>query len=143
MSQASPAVPGPQPQSSQPPGSGLAIASMVLGILSLPLFCFWPGAIPLGILATVLGFVARSKVKAGTGAGGGMAMAGIVCGIIAIVLAILMLAGVAAFLGFGGAKVVEDMQKEIQKQQQQQQNAPGPQGMLVEPLMTYARAWFA
>jgi hypothetical protein len=41
---------------------------------------------------------------------------------------VLLVAGVLAFLGLGGTKVLEDMQRELEKQQQQQQNQP--QGML-------------
>lgn len=64
------------------PGKGLAIAGMVLGIISF--FC-----IPLitGILGIVFGGVAKSK-----GYRGGMATAGIVCGILGLVGWVLMLA---------------------------------------------------
>lgn len=111
---------------------------MILGIVSLVLFCFWYVSVPCAIVAIVLGFIARGKVKAGTGTGGGMAMAGLLCGIISIVLVVLVFAGLLAFLGLGGTKMMEDMQKEIEKQQQQQQQgAPNPgmpgQGMLNNP----------
>jgi hypothetical protein len=123
---------GMSPGYGQPaPSSGLSIASMVLGIVSLVLFCFWYVSIPCAIIAIVLGFIARGKVKAGTGGAGGMAMAGIVCASISILLAVLLVAGVLAFLGLGGTKVLEDMQRELEKQQQQQQQQQNqPQGML-------------
>ena len=63
-----------------PPPSGLAIASMVCGILSIPLLCAWPVSIPLAVVAVVLGLVARGQVRRGVAGGGGMAIAGIVCG---------------------------------------------------------------
>lgn len=63
------------------PGIGLAIAGMVLGILSF--LCF--PAIT-GVLAIIFGAVAKSK-----GCTSGMATAGIVCGIIGIALWLLML----------------------------------------------------
>ena len=69
-------------------GKGLAIASLVLGIVSF--FCF---AYITGILGIVLGAVAKSK-----GYKGGMATAGIICGVIGIVLYIvLMIVGVSLF----------------------------------------------
>lgn len=62
-------------------GKGLAIASMVLGIVSL--FCF---AFICGTLGIVFGAVAKNK-----GYKGGMATAGIICGTIGIVLWVIML----------------------------------------------------
>lgn len=62
-------------------GKGFAIAGMVCGIISL--FCF--GFI-LGILGVVFGSIAKSK-----GYKGGMATAGVVCGAIGIVGAILVI----------------------------------------------------
>ena len=63
------------------PGKGFAIAGMILGIVSF--FC-----IPLitGILGIIFGAIAKSK-----GYRGGMATAGIVCGILGIIGWILML----------------------------------------------------
>lgn len=76
---------GQQPLYSQQPveepGKGLAIASMVLGIISF--FCF---SLITGILAIIFGAVAKSKNYRG-----GMATAGIVCGVISLVLYFLIL----------------------------------------------------
>lgn len=55
--------------------SGLAITSMVLGIVSC--LCMGPLA---GIPAIILGIIALSKVKAGVGEGKGMAITGVVTG---------------------------------------------------------------
>lgn len=63
------------------PGKGFAIASMVLGIVSF--FCF---AVITGVLGIIFGGVAKSK-----GYRGGMATAGIVCGIIGVVAWFLMM----------------------------------------------------
>ncbi|PWW22226.1 uncharacterized protein DUF4190 [Geodermatophilus normandii] len=52
--------------------NGLAIASMVLGIL----WIYWIGS----ILALVFGYVARSQIRERGEAGDGMAIAGIVLG---------------------------------------------------------------
>ncbi len=70
------------PQQSSP----LAIVSLVLGILALPCCTFFV----LGVGAVVTGFVARRQIAESQGRykGAGMAMAGMVLGAIAIVLAV-------------------------------------------------------
>lgn len=68
------------------PGKGLAVAALVLGIISF--LCF---PIVTGTLGIILGCVAKSK-----GYIGGMATAGIVCGAIGLALWVLML-----IVGFG------------------------------------------
>jgi hypothetical protein len=89
------------PQSAQPVvyvsqgprTNGLAIASMVLGIV----WVYWVGS----ILAVIFGHVALSQIKRSQGAqrGSGMAIAGLVLGYIGIaVLAVVIV--VAAFGGF-------------------------------------------
>lgn len=76
---AAPQYPVQNPQD----GKGFAIASLVLGIVSF--FCF---AFISGTLGIIFGVVAKNK-----GYKGGMATAGIVCGVIGIVLWILMMIG--------------------------------------------------
>jgi Domain of unknown function (DUF4190) len=56
--------------------NGMAIASMVLGILWL----YWIGS----ILALIFGFVARRQIKQRNESGDGMAIAGIVLGFVGI-----------------------------------------------------------
>lgn len=65
------------------PGDGMAVASLVLGIISVA--CCYHIFIP-GILSLIFGIVARSK---GTGKGG-MAIVGIVLGAISILIGIGM-----------------------------------------------------
>lgn len=65
---------------------GLSVASLVLGILSLVLFCFWYISLPCAIIAIILGAIGRKK------GGKGMGTAGIVLGIISIVLILILLA---------------------------------------------------
>jgi hypothetical protein len=70
--------------------NGLAIASMVLGIL----WFYWVGS----VLALVFGYVAKGQIDAsrGTQGGRGMATAGIVLGWIGVaVFALLLLAGIS------------------------------------------------
>ena len=78
-------------------GSGLAIGSMVCGILSIVLCCGrWISWI-LSVVAIVLGAVSISKGRRGRG----MAMAGIITGAVGIVLSILILI-VAGIMGAAG-----------------------------------------
>jgi uncharacterized protein DUF4190 len=80
--------PGPyqQPYPYQPygpprPTNGLAVASMVLGIL----WVYWIGS----ILALVFGYVARDQIRRSGQGGDGMAVAGIVLGWIGVGFLIL------------------------------------------------------
>ena len=87
------AAPSVQPVSyGQPPSQGLAIASLICGIVSLIGCCIWFVTLPLGLVAMVLGFVALSKVKSDPAryAGKGMARAGIVTGILGLIASGLM-----------------------------------------------------
>jgi hypothetical protein len=63
--------------------NGLAIASMVLGILWL----YWVGS----ILALIFGYVARRQIRERHQSGGGMAVAGIVLGWIGIATLVLVI----------------------------------------------------
>lgn len=76
------------------PAQGLAIASMVCGILSLLSWCLWCLSGPLALVAIVLGHVASSKAKADPSrfGGKGMATAGLITGYLGLLAAILMLA---------------------------------------------------
>jgi hypothetical protein len=72
-----------------PRGHGKAIAGLVLGIIAL-VFCWVPiFDIPLWILALVFSILGRSDAKKGAG-GGGQAMGGLVCAIIATVANIVL-----------------------------------------------------
>ncbi len=78
------------------PAKGMAITSMVLGIVSLALFCLWYLALPCAIVGLILGGLAMSKAKA-AGMKSGMAVAGVVCSCIALGIAIIfMIIAIAA-----------------------------------------------
>jgi hypothetical protein len=64
---------------------GLSVASMVLGIISAVIFCFWPISMPLAILAIIFGAIGMNK------GGKGMGIAGMICGIAAIALFLIFL----------------------------------------------------
>ena len=112
----------PPPPGGQPYGYGVvpafvlpdaqgAMPAMVLGIISLvvlPLGCCCGvgslASVVLGILAIVFGVTSRNRINAsgGTVGGSGKAMAGIVCGGIAVGLAaILFILALAIGLGSG------------------------------------------
>ncbi|NLL80610.1 MAG: DUF4190 domain-containing protein [Clostridiales bacterium] len=64
--------------------SGLAIASMVCGIVSIVICCAWYLAAPLGIAAIALGIINNVKKLGGKG----MAISGIITGSFGLLLAI-------------------------------------------------------
>jgi hypothetical protein len=69
--------------------NGMAIASLVLGIVGLStMFCYGVGVIP-GILAIIFGVLARKQISERDGQGRGMAKAGIICGSVAVALPVL------------------------------------------------------
>lgn len=82
---------GPSPSQG---GSGLAIASMVLGILALICSCYWPASMILSIIGLILGIISIKKGNSGKG----MAIAGVVLSIVAIVLTILFVSFLSAFI---------------------------------------------
>jgi hypothetical protein len=79
----------------RPQNSGLAVASLVLGLVGI-VFCFGPLT---GIPAVICGHKAQSQIKhsGGTMTGGGMALAGLITGYISIamIVVIAMLAAIA------------------------------------------------
>lgn len=88
----------PGPYSPQPypvaPKNGLGTASLVVAIISM--FTVYGGVI-LGVVAVVLGFLGRGRVKRGEANNGGVALAGIVLGALSIVVAIAAIIITAIF----------------------------------------------
>lgn len=72
------------------PGKGLGIASMVLGIVALVLFCTSWFAVACAIVGVILGGVSLKKAK-DAGMKNGMAVAGIVCSVIALAIDIIII----------------------------------------------------
>jgi hypothetical protein len=75
-----------------PVTNGKATAALITGIASLVL-CWCPGLGLAGIVATVLGFKAREEIRnsGGQQGGDGLAIAGIITGVIATVLGVVAL----------------------------------------------------
>ena len=82
----SPPVPAP----SGPKTLGLAITSLVLGILAMVLFCVGP---LLALPAIICGHIAHSKIKRSGGllTGGGLALAGFITGYVSLGLCLVLL----------------------------------------------------
>ena len=118
----------PAPQQSQ----GLAIGSLVCGIVSIVLFCVWFVSIPVGIVAIILGVIAKGKIARGEAGGQGLAKTGTILGIVGTLLAILWIVLLFAGVSLFGSKM-EEMQKEmeqkareLEQQSQQVDTAPEP-----------------
>lgn len=107
--------PPPQPYAGYTPPvgpkNGLGIAALIIAIVGL-VFC-WSvvGGVILGVAAVIIGFVARGRVKRGEATNGGVAIAGIVLGCLAIVVSLVFIPiyiGLFKESGFGN--YVECMQ---------------------------------
>ena len=72
---------------------GLSITSMVLGIVSLVMLCFYYISIPCAILAIIFAIVGRKK------GGKGMATAGLVLGIVALAIDVVIVIGFIGLVG--------------------------------------------
>lgn len=95
---------GPGAQVSMPREmNGLAIAAFVLAIVGL--------CSPLGILGLILGYVAKSQIKARNMAGSGLATAAIILGWIAIIAFVALVLA----LVFGGWDTWMDQWDEYKK----------------------------
>lgn len=79
------------------PGKGLGIASMVLGIVALVFFCTSWFAIACALVGCILGAIGLKKAK-DAGVKNGMAVAGLVCSVIALALDIIIIAAAAEFV---------------------------------------------
>ena len=116
-----PAAPGPvnygPPSPSQ--NTGLAVGSLICGIISVVTFCFWFISIPLGIIAIVLAVVARGKIARGEAGGSGLAKAGLITGIIGALLSLLLTIAAWAGLSMLGGWA----EREYQRQQQEMQRS--------------------
>jgi uncharacterized membrane protein len=105
-----PAYP-PAPPSSAQPQNGLGVAALVFGILQficLPVIA--------AVLAIVFGIMGRKKAKQGLATNGGLATAGLILGIVGLVLTVISLIVMVA-LGVGlFAKVNDSVDAERNKE---------------------------
>lgn len=74
------------------PRNGFGIAALVLGLFALVLSWTVIGGIVFGILAVIFGLLGRARVKKGESTSGGLALAGVVLGVVAALIAIGLIA---------------------------------------------------
>lgn len=126
--------PGPAGYGAAPvaPKNGLGIAALVLGIVSILAAVTLIGVIlgiPLGLLALILGIIGMRRVGKGVATNKGVAIAGIVTGLLGLILSIAIVAvGATFFANSGGSDLVQciqqaagDQARTLQCQQQYQQ----------------------
>ena len=81
------------PPDSEPPAgkprNGLGVASLVVGILALLASLTVVGGLTLGVLAAILGVLARAQFRHGRASNGDVAMTGVVLGVLAIVASLI------------------------------------------------------
>ncbi len=95
---------GYPPPAAAPPQNGLGVASLVVAIVALFSVV---GGIVLGVVAIILGFLGRGRVKRGEADNGGIATAGIVLGLLSIIESIVVIAiAVWGFNEVGGTDYV-------------------------------------
>ncbi|MEC0182992.1 DUF4190 domain-containing protein [Paenibacillus peoriae] len=75
-----------------PPTNGKSVASMVLGILNLLLIFMPYVSVILGILAIILSAISFKEIRRHGENGKGMAVAGLVCGIVGTVFGLIIFA---------------------------------------------------
>jgi hypothetical protein len=85
------------------PTNGMAVASMVLGIVAYPMSMLYCAGVIGALLAIIFGFIARARIKRGeTDVGAGMALAGIILGLVYFGL-LLLAVGFFFIVGLGMA----------------------------------------
>ncbi|MDP1802383.1 MAG: DUF4190 domain-containing protein [Bacteroidota bacterium] len=94
-------------------GKGLGIAGMILGILAIivsfvPCFGWW--AIVLAVVGVILSAISMSQAKKAN-APKGMAIAGLICSILAIIIGSIWIFVIAKAVTEGGAMFKDAMEK--------------------------------
>ncbi|WP_436739201.1 DUF4190 domain-containing protein [Streptomyces sp. BBFR102] len=88
--------------------NGMGDASLALGVIGLVLFLAFPLAMVLGVLALIFGGVGRARARRGEAGNRGQALAGMICGGAALVLAALVLVLMVSTSGEdGGGRAAE------------------------------------
>lgn len=117
----------PPPYAGYPPAvprNGLGVVSLLCAVAALVLVWSVAGGIILGIVAAVLGVAARQRVRRGEANNGGMAIAGVALGILAVVIGLAFIPiWVAIFQDTGVGNYVDCLQKAGSDRVRQQQCA--------------------
>jgi hypothetical protein len=72
------------------PNNALGVASLVIGIVALLASLTVVGGFVFGVLAAILGLVARAQVRHGQASNGDVAMTGVVLGVLAILASLII-----------------------------------------------------
>ena len=103
---------GGYPPPAAAPRNGLGIASLVLAVVGLVSVATVFAPIALGVAAVIIGVIAHGRVKRGTANNGGVAIAGIVLGALAIVVGLAFIAiWTTVWKDVGGGDYIDCMQK--------------------------------
>ncbi|MFC9994423.1 DUF4190 domain-containing protein [Nocardia sp. NPDC127526] len=104
-----PGAPGGQQYwQESPKGKGLAITALVLGILALLSFWTILGGILFGLFALIFGIIAMVKSKSGRAGGFGMALTGLILGLLGLAGSVVFLiVGWTVFEETGGKDFIE------------------------------------
>jgi len=82
---------GDYPGGAPTPRNGLGIAALPVGVLGLLGSFFVVGIIP-GVAAAIMGLVARGRAKHGEATNGGVALAGVIVGVLAVIASLIFAA---------------------------------------------------
>jgi heme/copper-type cytochrome/quinol oxidase subunit 2 len=98
-SSGAPAYAGGAPDTYRQGGThnGMGTAALVVGIIALITCWTVIGGVVLGLLAIIFGFVGRGRAKRGEASNGGAAMAGVILGLLSLVVAVVLVAIGATF----------------------------------------------
>jgi len=83
------------------PKNGFGIAALVLGILSIPAGFTVIFGVPLALAAIVLGVLGRGRAKKGLASNGGMALTGLILGVVGLLISIAIGALAGSLLSRG------------------------------------------
>lgn len=97
-------------QGGMKPRNGLGVAALVLGILSIFTSVIFIGAL-LGILAIILGFIGRGRAKRREATNGGVAVAGIITGILGLLITVALVAVIGSIFSSGAGKTYQSCVK--------------------------------
>ena len=86
----------------------MAVTALVLGIIALLACWTVVGGILFGLLAVVLGFIASGRAKRGQAGGRGMAITGIVLGLVGAAISVVIIVAIGVFWNSDTVKSYRD-----------------------------------
>lgn len=94
------------------PKNGLGIAALLVAVIALLGSFTIVGGILGGVIALILGVIGRSRAKSGEATNGGVALAGTILGVIAIIVSLVFIPiYVGLFKDIGGVSYLECLQR--------------------------------